>query len=271
MPTRFSLDHVTCIALEGADARAFAESQFTASIDDMTARTWSPLAWCEPKGRVLAFMLACPGEDRVDLALPTEQAETIARRLRLFTIGREVSVSDPRALVGSIEPESGMPVLACDAGRAMMVVPLNQGKAAEPAGPYRWRQLDLCQGLPWLSDASSGEFLPQWLGLEALGGLSYTKGCYPGQEIIARVHYRGTVKYGLMGLRISASVVPEPMSRVSDAEGRPLGHWLYGLQAGASTIGLAVLSTEGPQADSVQVHDGASGQTARVTPPEALC
>lgn len=219
-------------------------------------------------------MLACPGEDRVELALPLEQAEAVARRLRMFTIGRKVSVSDPCALVGSIEPEPGMPVLACDATRAMMAAPLPRAQAGangQRAGSQRWRQLDLCQGLPWLGEASSGVFLPQWLGLEALGGLSYTKGCYPGQEIIARVHYRGTVKYRLQGLCIAASVAPEPMSRVTDAGGQALGHWLYGLKEVDRTVGLAVLRSDRSQADSVQVQVGASGHWAQVTPTEALC
>lgn len=268
MAIRFLLDPLRCIGLEGRDARAFAQSQFTADIEDLPGSVWSPLAWCDSSGRVLSFMMAHAGEHRVDLALPVSTAESIGKRLQQFTIGRQVTVTPPEHVVGTFDPDAATPGLACDHSRGMM-----RSSEAEPDGQQlaRWQRLDVCQALPWLEPASSRQHLPQWLGLEAIGGLAYDKGCYPGQEVIARLHYRGSIKYRLRGVRMADAVLPPPHARATDPDGAILGHWLRGLVTSDGTLGLAVLKTGVEDESEILLHTPDRALPARVTPAEALC
>lgn len=264
---QFRLDDFRCLTMAGPDARAFAQAQFTVSVDDLVPERWSPLAWCDPKGRVLAFMMARSGEDDVELVLPAIQADDIRKRLTMYTIGRQVTLAEPQPVAGSFDADDSLPVFDNDPPRYLG---LNPDAPAAADSVARWRQLDLCRGLPWLDAGTSGRHLPQWLGLETLGGLSYSKGCYPGQEVVARVHYRGSVKYGLYGLQLAGDAARvEPHTDIRDQTDKSIGHWLRGPNADATTIGLAVVRTG--LAENAVVFVGEDGLPARVTAPKSLC
>ncbi|MDZ7789838.1 MAG: hypothetical protein U5L08_04950 [Xanthomonadales bacterium] len=262
------LDHLASFSLEGADARVFAQSQFTVSIDTLSRDCWKPLAWCEPKGRVVSFMMSRSSENGVDLVLPASQADDVTRRLAQFTIGRSVEITPLAPVAGCFNPGDDMPGLAPDADRGMIA---GTEAPADADSQRRWQALDICQGLPWLEPPSSGQHLPQWLGLERLGALAYDKGCYPGQEVIARLHYRGSVKHRLAGLRLNSNPGVAAHARVTDEQGAGVGHWLSGLAHAGVTIGLAVVSTRIHNGDTVLLNDGDHGTSAKVTPPETLC
>lgn len=268
MSNRFSLDHLACFSIEGADARAYAQSQFTVGVETLSPARWSPLAWCEPKGRVVAFMMARAGEGGVDLVLPAAQAEDVRNRLGRFTIGRRAEVSNPVPVAGTFSPGEGVPAIAVDPDRGILAGPRAD---SDPEALRRWRRLDLCQGLPWLEPASSEQHLPQWLGLEELGAVAYDKGCYPGQEVIARLHYRGSVKYRLVGLRFDSTDTFDAHARITDRAGALVGYWLGGLELDEGTIGLAVVSKRIEARDEVLLQDGDRQHAAQVTAPEALC
>ncbi len=268
MSKQFSLDHLVSFSIEGSDAREFSQSQFTVGVDSLTRDRWFPLAWCEPRGRVLAFMMGRASENGVDLVLPASLADSVSKRLALFTIGRSVEISAPAPVAGSFDADSDMPPLANDESRAMSTGAQAPADAAEL---HRWRTLDLCQGLPWLEPDSSAQHLPQWLGLERLGALVYDKGCYPGQEVIARLHYRGSLKYRLAGLRLDSNAAIPAQARITDKQGNVAGHWLDGLEQRGVTIGLGVISTRIEDGIGVLIQLGDREQFARVTPPETLC
>lgn len=268
MSKLFLLDHLAAFSITGSDARTYAQSQFTVSVDSISEVAWSPLAWCDPKGRVLAFMMGRASESDVDLVAPALQAESVRERLQRFTIGRRAEVSDTGPVAGTFDPDGSAPALSLDADRGMLA---GAGASADSEAVEKWQRLDLCRGLPWLDPHSSGQHLPQWLGLEALGALAYDKGCYPGQEVIARLHYRGSVKYRLIGLTTDAPAAFEGHARISDGDGAGVGHWLGGMEADRGMIGLAVLAKRIEPGDEVLVHDGGHRRTARVTPHETLC
>lgn len=268
MSNQFSLDHLASFSIEGPDARSFAQSQLTVSVESLDAAVWAPLAWCDPKGRVEAFMMGRSSENDVELILPAMQADDVRQRLGRFTIGRRVDFSTTRSVAGTFDPGAKAPTLSFDPERGMLA-----GIEA-PSAPElleRWRRMDLCRALPWLGPETSGKHLPQWLGLEELGGLAYDKGCYPGQEVIARLHYRGSVKYRLSGLKFDAAATFLPHARITDQDGTGVGHWLDGMEVDGGTIGLAVLSTRIQSDDEVVLQGEERSHAARVTPPEALC
>jgi folate-binding protein YgfZ len=82
--------------------------------------------------------------------------------------------------------------------------------AIRPVGRNAWSLLDILAGLPLLAPETIGEFIPQMLNMEALGGLCFTKGCYPGQEVIARLHYRGQLKRRLYLAYVDSERLPIP-------------------------------------------------------------
>jgi len=268
MSNQFCLDHLNVFTLEGPDACAYAQSQFTVDVDKLSAGLWQPLAWCTPKGRVISFMMGRASEPGIDLVLPASQTEDVRKRLERFTIGRRVTISTAGPVAGAFAPDDSTPSLAVDPARGMLA---HTQASSDPEARQRWQRLDLSSALPWLTPASSEQHLPQWLGLEALGALVYDKGCYPGQEVIARVHYRGSVKYGLTGIEIGVSNNFEVQAPISDEHGAIVGHWLYGIAMEGSTIGLAVISTRIDNGSTVIIRDGERGHEARVTPPKALC
>ncbi|MGH8120840.1 MAG: YgfZ/GcvT domain-containing protein, partial [Gammaproteobacteria bacterium] len=88
----------------------------------------------------------------------------------------------------------------------------------KPGAPGGWELLDIEAGIPWITEATSESFLPQVLNLEEMQGLSYQKGCYPGQEVIARLHYRGELKRRLFLGTGYGEIVPVPGAGLERAD-----------------------------------------------------
>ncbi|MGR8942264.1 MAG: CAF17-like 4Fe-4S cluster assembly/insertion protein YgfZ, partial [Gammaproteobacteria bacterium] len=85
-----------------------------------------------------------------------------------------------------------------------------------PKGSEDWRLLDILDGIPWLTQSTSEEYIPQMLNLDKLGGISFTKGCYTGQEIVARTHYLGKAKRALFLAECGLDAAPEPNAPIQD-------------------------------------------------------
>lgn len=260
----FDLTRLRALRLSGPDAGEFLNTQLTADLPALEPRRWHPAAWCDPKGRALAVVLACLSESEADLVVPAEQAESTRQRLKLYTIGRSVEISAPEAVCGlwPRSPESragGLCPLAVDPDRWLAV----ESAAADPVREARWLKADLALGLPWLSEATSARFLPQMLGLEALAGLSYRKGCYPGQEVIARVHYRGRVTRRPVGFRMQAASPPAP-GQAGELEGDS-GELtvLYAQAANGHCAGLGIVPAETAAGARFQI-DGLEGSVCEI-------
>jgi folate-binding protein YgfZ len=274
MSNWFAIDHLHALRLTGRDVEAFCQAQLTADVAAWQRRQWQITGWCNPKGRVIAVILAAANEDGVDLVFPTEQLD-IAQKLRLYAIGREVVFSEPRPVEGSFTNEPGDLCLALEAGRALRV---GRGEAPEdPTDPasdrLRWRIADICLPLPWLTAATSARYLPQALGLEDNGGLSYTKGCFPGQEVIARVHYRGRVTHRLLGFELDATDESElePGVELRQASGARAAEILTCVRLGEKLIGLGVSPVEVEPGTEIGLATGAEPASGRMATPDRLC
>lgn len=259
----FHLPHLSVVRIEGEDARLFAHSQFTSAFNDAETGGWRLTAWCNPKGRVAAVILARPHENHVDLVIPAGQCATVASQLRLYAIGRKVSLSEGSGVCGCLAGGDPATQLAIDPGRRLDLE--RADSETSEALAHQWRLQDLRAGLAWLRPETSTRFLPQALGLEARGGLSYKKGCYPGQEIIARVHYLGKARDRLSAFRHAGTNVALD-DRLLDANGNPVGSIVECLPDDGDMVGLAVVSSELPELAEV-VRDGLPVQ---LLPPERL-
>lgn len=227
----FPLSHLRAIRLTGSDARQFIQSQVTADLRETESHEACPAAWCDAKGRVITTLLVLIRETSIDLVIPASLVEPVVSRLNMFRIGREVEVQPPEAVEGLMGcdleacQQAGWSVLAFDRTRAIRLSGQTLGQAESMAersdqSDYAWRQADDVCGWVWLTPNTSGQFLPQMLGLEALNGISYRKGCYPGQEIIARLHYRGRLTKRLMRYQYSTEQTPEPGTQIELSSGK---------------------------------------------------
>jgi len=183
------------LLLEGADATAFAQAQFSSNVQSLAVGRWQFGAWLDAQGRVLAlFQLARLASDSLLLLLRGGDAASMAQSLQRFVFRAKVklTVSEPRSL--STGPaletyaayrEGDAYVLGC--GDHRMVV-------GAPSSDDTWRLPQIRAGWPWLPNEALGKLLPQAIALERLQAVAFDKGCYPGQEIVARLHYRGGLK-----------------------------------------------------------------------------
>ena len=122
-----------------------------------------------------------------------------------------------------------------------------------------WQLADVEDGLPWIAVEVEDQFTPQALGLDRIGAISLGKGCYPGQEIVARLHYRGGNKRACFQVVIHDPLTPGPGSQVlSRPDARAVGTLLYAAPANAaSSRGLAILPTDTPVEAELQLESGA--------------
>lgn len=236
---------IHCIALEGADARRFAQAQFSGDVEALQPGHWQWNACLNAQGRVHALMhLADLGDGRLFAVLRGGNAETFCAVLAryLFRLRVNLTIESFTAQWGDPLPaetakqENGVIVLGYGI-RSLRLGPCSESASPDPDAQRRWRLDDIRRGWPSLPDGEP-EFLPPALGLERLGAVAFDKGCYPGQEIAARLHYRGGHKWHLCRLRGS---IPLPVGEVRDVPGSTVARVFDIVSAEDGFEALAVL------------------------------
>ena len=231
----FALPHLSGVRVTGPDARAYLHSQLTHDVAAQPLRQWQVSAWCDAKGRCLLVLLVAlvdEPEAAVELIAPTEQMPLLLKRLQMYAIGRQVHIGAMQAVSGGA---LGWPMTQDPSRHLQLLATHDNAPVADAEQIQAWRQRDLQLPLPWLSEHSSGAHLPQALALDDHLAVSTTKGCYPGQEVIARLHYLGRNKRQLLTIDDVAET-PQPATAVLDDNGEPIADWLDA----APPFGLAV-------------------------------
>jgi tRNA-modifying protein YgfZ len=213
MPTSPTAQIVT---LEGPDALAFAQTQFTSQVTDLASGRWQFSSWLDAQGRVRAlFHLARLDDERLLLLLRGGDATTFADALRRFVFRSRVKIvvaegwnlSDAATTqdidMYAIDASNDAIRLGC--GTHTLQLSTNINNVIDNHNDS-WRVDQLHAGWPWLVDDALGEFVAPALSLHRLGAVALDKGCYPGQEIVARLHYRGGNKRHLHRVRLSMPV-----------------------------------------------------------------
>jgi len=198
------LNRYGILAVTGTDARAFLHAQLTNDIENLPPDRAALAGWCTAKGRLLATMLVIPSADGFLLQLARDIAPMVAKRLSMFVLRSKVKISDESsnlAQMGVWTDEWKTPDVAWEGpivrvrvgeGRYLTIGPGLSGPCSK--GEDDWTLAEIRAGRPFISAATQDKFVPQMVNLETLGGISFQKGCYPGQEIVARSQYRGEVK-----------------------------------------------------------------------------
>lgn len=254
----FALPDHRLIALAGPDAAAFAQAQFMNDVAALSPGHWQWNGWLTPKGRVVALFALLKFDDGLLwMLVPDADPITLCAALQRFVFRSKVSIRvvDDRRVEGRFAlPErardsafDGTPdgALELDLGagggpRTLRIVE-NTTADHEAAWMARWALFDLQHGLPRLPSTQTDHWTPQQLSLERLQAFSVKKGCYPGQEIVARTHFLGKVKRGIALLEGDAALQAGDDLLASDA---PLGHVVCTASADDRHLALAVVPLE---------------------------
>jgi tRNA-modifying protein YgfZ len=207
---------IASLTLEGRDAVAFAQAQFMSDVAALAPGHWHWSGWLTAKGRVIAlFALLRLGDEALRLLLLDAAPATLAAQLQRFVFRSKLAVrvdeglpvagafAAPAEATGARFCAMDDGSLELDIGTTVQPRTLRVGLAAAPddSAALAWRQADLAHGLPRLPASQADAWTPQQLSLDRLKAYSVKKGCYPGQEIVARTHFLGQAKRGLMRLQ----------------------------------------------------------------------
>ncbi len=278
-----ALSHLGVIAVSGEDAGDFLQSQFANDVSQVTDTRAQLNAYCSPKGRILSTFRIFRDHGVYYLVMPCSVVASTLKRLSLFVLRSKVEIKDLsddlvgigvagaeaeahlQQTLGSFPAEdddvvhgrelnvirvSGQPARFLIFGSADTVQVLwDQLRTnAKLTNGEAWTALDIRAGLPEIPLALQDQWVPQMVNLHALEGISFKKGCYPGQEIVARTEYLGKLKRRMYRVRIGATTAPQPGDEVFDGEEPAKGVGRIVSAAGDPEQGyeaLAVLQIEG--------------------------
>jgi hypothetical protein len=266
------------IRVTGTAARTFLQGQLSNDLYDLDRSRAQLTTWCSAQGRMLASFLAWRDGDAYLLQLPRELLAATRGRLARFVLRADVALVEatadlvliglggPRAdeVLASVLPQppsapmemsedsagtraimlaADLYQLAVQADRAVSVWQA-LARSARPAGTlgWDWRRIRAC--LPTITTPTQDKFVPQMADMERIGAVSFTKGCYPGQEVVARAQYRGQVKRRLFRIE-AASGALAPGQELAAADGTPAGSVVNAAPApSGGSEALAVLQIE---------------------------
>ena len=238
------LSHLGLLAVAGEDAKAFLQGQVTCDTRELNECCSRYGGLCSPKGRMLASFLAFLRDDVVYLQMPRDTLPTILQRLRMYVLRSKVALEDASdglvrigvagsgagpalaeaagALPGDVNAVSRQgeltlirlpgedrfevvgPELAIEALWRTLAARLN------PVGAAAWALTEIEAGVPTVYASTAEAFVPQMANLQLVGGVSFTKGCYTGQEIVARMQYLGKLKRRMYRAHLDADRPPAP-------------------------------------------------------------
>jgi folate-binding protein YgfZ len=263
----------------GADAAKFLHGQLTQDMEHLPPGRAHLAGFCSAKGRLLAtFVVWRKGEDELLLACSADLLPTVLKRLSMFVLRAKCKLSDASAdwPVWGVSGVDFADAAAWDqfstGGADVVRLPdaLVQGQTVtrglwlgiEPAGQPAldadtWRGLEAASGVARVVAATAEQFVPQMVNLELVGGVNFKKGCYPGQEIVARSQYRGTLKRRAQVMHGSAPLQPGQEIFHAADPGQPAGMVvLAGRLPGAGDVALAELKLSA--LDGGALHAGAA-------------
>ncbi len=209
------------LSVSGADARAFLHAQLTNDIEHLPPTRAALAGWCSAKGRLLASFVVVPAQDGYLLQLARDLAPAVAKRLSMFVLRSKVKVADqsdqwmqfgvwgetpslplPREPFSLARNDESVAVRIAD--ERSLVLSRRAPDGGKEVGEERWTLEEIRAGRPLITSATQDLFVPQMVNLHTLGGVDFRKGCYPGQEIVARAQYRGQVKRHMVHSRAPA-------------------------------------------------------------------
>jgi tRNA-modifying protein YgfZ len=300
-PAVARLSELGTIRVDGADATAFLQSQLTNDVAHLGSDALQLNGYCTPKGRLLATFHQWRDGDAIVLQLPRQLVAPVAKRLSMFVLRAKVRLTDAsdqcttHALLGpqasaalraaGIEPPAQTWASVENAGLRVSRLPaaptvaerflLTQAGSALPAplsslpvvSSDVWWWSEVAAAVPTVFPATQEKFVPQMINFEVLGGVNFKKGCYPGQEIVARSQYLGKLK---RRMQVAHAEIEDPPAAGSDvfqsAQEQPIGTVVMAARAPGGGVDL-LFEAPVDRVDAGTLHIRAVGGAAlRILP-----
>jgi len=232
------LGHLGILQFSGEDTEAFLQGQLSCDVAAIDLRSSTYGAYCSPKGRMLANFLLWREEAGFHIALSRDIAGSVQKHISKFVLRAKVKVSDASdtiVIAGAAGPRAGQAlrdvfpglptepnqasrqpdigtVIKLKDGRYLLILTPSSAIALRrrlanvlvPVGAHAWRWLDIRSGVPLVTAATQDQLIPQMANFELLGGVSFNKGCYTGQEVVARMQHLGKLKRRMFLANVAA-------------------------------------------------------------------
>jgi len=249
------LSDLGLIAIDGEDSPTFLHNQLTNDVEHLPASEARLAGYCTPKGRLLASFLMWKSGNTIFLQLPRQIQATVQKRLQMFVLRAKAKLSDasdqyavlglggeaaadalkqwfpslPAQAFAKQDSTSGSLIRLPDAfglprfqwiaetAIAQQIWP-ELVKSLQPVDTGIWRLTDIHAGVPQITQPTQEQFVPQMINFELIGGVNFKKGCYPGQEIVARSQYLGKLKRRMLLATIDGAEVRAGMEVFSSAD-----------------------------------------------------
>jgi tRNA-modifying protein YgfZ len=261
------LSNWALIGFAGEEAQTFLHGQVTNDLRGLRQEAAVFAGYCSPKGRLLANFLAFRHADDILFMLPAALREPVQKRLTMFIMRSKVKARDASAewvrlglsgpganalLAETLGTTLPAAIMACGHSDSAFAIRLGDERfdvlvrpeaaaaiwgrlatQARPVGQAAWDGLMVRAGIPVILPATQDQFVPQMANMDVLHGISFTKGCYPGQEIVARTAYLGKLKKRMFLAHVDADAQP--------------GHEVYSPEFGQQGAGRVVNSAPAPE------------------------
>jgi folate-binding protein YgfZ len=211
------LQYLSAARFSGPDAGSFLHAQFSADITALKEGQSTFAAYCSPQGKVFGLLLIGRQEDNYMVVGSAQLLPSIVQRLRIYIFRSKVEIEPlDNMQVCGVSPsgpdDPSRPVLA-PGDMPLRYAIVSEGMQNDEETGH-WRHSELGNGVAWLDANTTEKYIPQMLGYDQIGAVSFSKGCYPGQEIVARTHYLGKVKRKPLLATVTGQAVIENGSRL---------------------------------------------------------
>lgn len=264
------LSHTVLVQAGGEDSEDFLQNQLTNDVASLDEGRATLAGYCSPKGRLICIFRIWRGDDGFVLQLPLDLQQACIERLRKYVLRAKVRfVTDPervafgvcgKTVAKALETVVGKPPardndLARNGELTIVRLPGDGRPRYQVAGPvdacsaawrrltqhativgsWTWARVDILAGIPNITATTSELFIPQMVNLDRLQAVNFQKGCYPGQEIVARMHYLGNLKQRMGRFRAAGDARPQPGDRVYSQGGGSATGTVVDAQPGAGS------------------------------------
>jgi folate-binding protein YgfZ len=241
------LSHLGLLQISGEGAQKLLQGQLTCNVEEISGQQTRLGAYCQPQGRMLSLFRLFQYQGAYYLQMPAEIMSATLEVLKKYAVFfkvnlqdashilKRVSYSGTQAEVGLKKIFNSLPMLADSAHTQdnLLIIKLpgavphyeiiGTAEAFTQFPPTdsainSWKYLNISAGIPNIYSATVSKFLPQEVNLITLNGVSFSKGCYTGQEIVARMHYRGQLKKQMFRGRVNSSAAPAPGADIFNAK-----------------------------------------------------
>jgi len=240
----------TVLTVSGPDAESFLQGQISCDMTKVSEARYLFGVYCNIKGRVVSFFRCFKSGEHYGLLLHRSLADITHEMLDKYARFSNVTIEEPELFIYGMvnaKPELGWFEIQCaddilrlgagdDPNRHWLITsePVTFPEDYEAIDINDWEYLEMLSGIPIVTSGVSGEFIPQRLNMQSIQALDFEKGCYLGQEIVARMHFRGSLKHHLYRVELKLDEAPDDDVEVVfplelKADGKVIGQVIYAI------------------------------------------